>query len=61
MQRLVDDLFASHGVSIDAEPFPDGVTAVQRSLDGVPERWRDADPSRATETWAALEPTRTGL
>ena len=42
-ERLLDDLFASHGVSIDAEPTPDGVQAMQRLIDGVPERWRDAD------------------
>ena len=57
LQRLLKDFFASQGVSIDTEPTPDGVEAMQRLLDGVPERWRDADqawwPSSATEMWTA--------
>jgi hypothetical protein len=42
---------------IDTEPTPDGVEAMQRLLDGVPERWRDAEmawwPASANEMWAA--------
>jgi hypothetical protein len=56
MQALLDDLFASHGISIDGEPTPDGLKAMQRLLDCVPERWRDADlawwPASACEMWA---------
>jgi hypothetical protein len=40
---MFDDLFGSFGFSIDAEPTPDGIEAMQQLLDGVPERWRDAD------------------
>jgi hypothetical protein len=29
--------------NLDAEPTPDALRAMQRSLDGVPERWRHAD------------------
>jgi hypothetical protein len=42
-QLMFDDLFGSLGFSIDAEPTPDGIEAMQQLLDGVPERWRDAD------------------
>ena len=43
MQRLLDDLFTAHSINVEAEPTPDAVEALQRLLDGVPERWRDAD------------------
>jgi hypothetical protein len=60
MQALLDDLLVSHGISIDGEPTPDGVKAMQRLLDGVPERWRDAAlawwPKAAAEMWAAVSP-----
>ena len=65
LHRMLEDFVASHGVSIDCDPTPDGVEAMQRLLDGVPERWRDATmawwPRSATEMWTAPEPTRTGL
>jgi hypothetical protein len=43
MHALLDGFFAAHRVNLDAEPTPDAVEAMQRLLDGVPERWRDAD------------------
>jgi hypothetical protein len=57
MQRLLDDLFTAHSIDIDNEPTPHALDALQRLLDGVPERWRDADlawwPACATEMWSA--------
>jgi hypothetical protein len=53
-------LFAAHGLGFDAEPTPDAVAAMQRLLDGVPERWRDADlawwPASAIDMWTGPEP-----
>jgi hypothetical protein len=43
MERLFDGFLAAHSINIEAEPTPDAVEAMQRLLDGVPERWRDAD------------------
>jgi hypothetical protein len=43
MQALLDGFFAAHRVNLDAEPTPDALRAMQRLLDGVPERWRDAE------------------
>jgi hypothetical protein len=40
MQRRFDELFAAHGIEIENEPKPHAVEAMQRLLDGVPERWR---------------------
>jgi hypothetical protein len=55
MQALLDGFFAAHGVNLDAEPTPGALRAMQRLLDGVPERWRDAEvawwPARANEMW----------
>jgi hypothetical protein len=49
-------LFVSHGVNIETEPAPDAVAAMQRLLDGVPERWRDAEvawwPASAIDMWS---------
>jgi AcrR family transcriptional regulator len=57
LQRQFDDFLAAHRVNLDAEPTPDGLRALQRLLDGVPERWRDAEmawwPACATEMWSA--------
>jgi hypothetical protein len=62
MERLFDGFLAAHSINIEAEPTPDAVEAMQRLLDGVPERWRDADlawsPACATEMWSAPESTR---
>ena len=62
MERLLDGFLAAHSINIEAEPAPDAVEAMQRLLDGVPERWRDADlawwPACATEMWSAPESTR---
>jgi hypothetical protein len=59
LQRLLEDFFAAHGANLDCEPTQDGVEAMQRLLDGVPERWRDAEvawwPISATEMWTAPE------
>jgi hypothetical protein len=53
MERQFDGFLAAHSINIEAEPIPDAVEAMQRLLDGVPERWRDADlawwPACATE------------
>jgi hypothetical protein len=38
MERLVDGFLAAHSINIEAEPTPDAVSAMQRLLDGVPER-----------------------
>jgi hypothetical protein len=45
MQALLDGFFAAHRVNLDAEPTPDALRAMQRLLDGVPERWRVARQS----------------
>jgi hypothetical protein len=62
MQRLFDGFWAAHSINIEAEPTPDAVEAMQRLLDGVPERWRDAEmawwPASANEMWGP-EPTKT--
>jgi hypothetical protein len=62
MQALLDGFFAAHGVNLDAEQTPDALRAMQRLLDGVPERWRDADlawwPTSPSEMWAAPESSR---
>ena len=62
MERLFDGFLAAHSINIEAEPTPDAVEAMQRLLDGVPERWRDADlawwPACATEMRSAPESTR---
>ena len=62
MKRLLDDLFTAHSIDIDNEPTPHAVEALQRLLDGVPERWRDADlawwPTSPSEMWAAPESSR---
>jgi len=54
--------FAAHGIEIENEPKPHAVEAMQRLLDRVPERWRDADlawwPTSPSEMWAAPESTR---
>jgi hypothetical protein len=59
MQALLDGFFAAHHVNLDAEPTPDALRAMQRLLDGVPERWRDAEvawwPTSPSEMWAAPE------
>jgi hypothetical protein len=56
-------LFVGHGVNIETEPTPDAVAAMQRLLDGVPERWRDADlgwwPTSAIDMWAEPGPQKT--
>ena len=56
MQALRDGFFAAHHVNFYAEPTPDAVEAMQRLLDGVPPRWRDAEvawwPASAREMWA---------
>jgi hypothetical protein len=54
MHALLDGFFAAHGVNLDAEPTPDAVRAMQRLLDGVPERWRDAEVA----WWPAIRPRR---
>jgi hypothetical protein len=58
MQRMLDDLFVAHCIEIENEPTPLAVEAMQRLLDGVPERWRDADlawwPARASDMWVAM-------
>ena len=60
MQRLFDDLFTAHSIDIDNEPTPHALDASQRLLDGVPERWRDADmawwPATASDMWVRPEP-----
>jgi hypothetical protein len=65
MGRMLDGFLAAHNINIEAEPTPDAVSAMQRLLDGVPERWRDAEvawwPSSATEMWAAPEPGRSSV
>jgi hypothetical protein len=43
MVRLLVGFLAAHSVHLDAEPTPEAVEAMQGLLDGVPERWRDAD------------------
>jgi hypothetical protein len=57
MKRLLDGFLAAHSINIEAEPDPDALKAMQRLLDGVPERWRDADlawwPTSPSEMWAA--------
>ena len=62
MQALLDGFFGAHRVNLDAEPPPDALRAMQRLLDGVPERWRDAEvawwPNSANEMWGP-EPTKT--
>jgi hypothetical protein len=62
MQRLFDGFLAAHSINIEAEPDPDALKAMQRLLDGVPERWRDAEvawwPASANEMWGP-EPTKT--
>jgi hypothetical protein len=62
MERMLDGFLAAHGVNMEAEPTPDAVRAMQRLLDGVPERWRDAEvawwPASANEMWPAPEPRR---
>jgi hypothetical protein len=62
MRRLLDDLFAAHSTDLDNEPTPHALDVMQRLLNGVPERWRDADvawwPNSATEMWSAPESTR---
>jgi hypothetical protein len=62
MERLFDGFLAAHSINIEAEPTPDAVEAMQRLLDGVPERWRDADlawwPAAATDMWARPGPGR---
>ena len=59
MERLVDDFLTAYGVNMEAKPTPDAVSAMQRLLDDVPERWRDAEvawwPASANEMWAAPE------
>ena len=60
MERLIDGFWAAHGINIEAKPTPDAISAMQRLLDGVPERWRDAAlawwPKAAAEMWAAVSP-----
>jgi hypothetical protein len=60
MHALLDGFFAAHGVNMDAEPIPGAVEAMQRLLDGVPERWRDAEvawwPTSANEMWGTEGP-----
>jgi hypothetical protein len=62
LQRQFDDFLAAHHVNLDAEPTPDGLRALQRLLDGVPERWRDADlawwPTSAIDMWTEPKPQR---
>jgi hypothetical protein len=62
MQHLLDDLFTAHSINIDNEPTPHAIDAMQRLLDGVPERWRDADlawwPAAASDMWARPGPGR---
>jgi hypothetical protein len=60
MDRLFDGFLAAHSINIEAEPTPDAVEAMQRLLDSVPERWRDADlawwPASANEMWGTEGP-----
>jgi hypothetical protein len=62
MQALLDGFFAAHGVDLDAEPTLGALRAMQRLLDGVPERWRDAEvawwPNSPSAMWAAPESSR---
>ena len=62
MQALLDGFFAAHGIEIENEPTPDAIDAMQRLLDGVPERWRDAKvawwPATASDMWARPGPGR---
>jgi hypothetical protein len=62
MECLFDGFLAAHSINIEAEPTPDAISAMQRLLDGVPERWRDAEvawwPASAAEMWSAPESTR---
>ena len=62
MERLFDGFLAAHSINIEADPTSDAVAAMQRLLDGVPERWRDADlawwPACGIEMWSAPESTR---
>ena len=55
MDRLFDGFLAAHSINIEAAPTPDAVEAMQRLLDGVPERWRDAEvawwPTTAIDMW----------
>ena len=61
MEGQFDGFLAAHSINIEAEPAPDALKAMQRLLDGVPERWRDADvawwPASPSEMWAAPEST----
>ena len=63
MERLFDGFLAAHSINIEAEPTPDAVEALQRLLDGVPERWRDADlawwPTSAIDMWTEPGPQKT--
>jgi hypothetical protein len=60
MERLSDGFWAAHGINIEAKPTPDAVGAMQRLLDAVPGRWRDADlawwPATASDMWVRPEP-----
>jgi hypothetical protein len=51
---------AAHSINIEAEPTPDAAEAMQRLLDGVPERWRDAEvawwPASPSEMWGTEGP-----
>jgi hypothetical protein len=38
MERLLDGFWTAHRINLDAEPTPEAVGALQRLLDGVPER-----------------------
>jgi hypothetical protein len=57
IQEALDRLFDEHGIRLDAGPTEANVVAMQRLLDGVPERWRDAHlasvwwPATAAEMW----------
>jgi hypothetical protein len=60
MQALLDGFFAAHGIEIENEPKPHAVEAMQRLLDRVRERWRDAEvawwPASANEMWGTEGP-----
>jgi len=62
MEHLFDGFLAAHSINIEADPTSDAVEAMQRLLDGVPERWRDADlawwPNSAIDMWTEPKPQR---
>jgi hypothetical protein len=59
-ERSLQELFATHGCDLGGGPTPEAVAAMQQLLDGVPERWRDADlawwPTSAIDMWTEPGP-----